>query len=47
MTMPFKSKAQLRWMFATHPQMAKQWAADTPKGTKLPNRVKKTKKRGK
>ena len=43
--MPFKSQAQLRWMYATHPEMAKQWQADTPKGTKLPKRVKPKKKR--
>ena len=26
-------------MFATHPQMARRWAAHTPKGKKLPKRV--------
>jgi hypothetical protein len=37
--MPFKSQAQERWMFATHPEMAKQWAADTPSQSALPSRV--------
>lgn len=35
--MPFKSKAQRRWMYATHPQMAKEWEEHTPKGKKLPD----------
>lgn len=35
--MPFKSKAQRRWMYANHPEMAKHWEADTPKNAKLPN----------
>jgi len=38
--MPFKSKAQERWMWATHPEMAKRWAAHTPAGERLPERVK-------
>ena len=42
--MPFKSVAQQRWMFANHPEMARQWAADTPSFAKLPARV--AKKRG-
>ena len=29
--MPFKSKAQERWMFAEHPDMAARWAKDTEK----------------
>lgn len=37
--MPFKSQAQRRWMYATHPEMAKEWEADTPKGRKLPDYV--------
>jgi hypothetical protein len=37
--MPFKSKKQEKWMWKTHPQMAKQWEAHTPKGTKLPEKV--------
>jgi len=41
--MPFKSRAQEKWMWATHPQMARQWQKETPKG-KLPEKVKKEKK---
>lgn len=41
--MPFKSEAQRRWMFAEKPEMAREWAAVTPKGKKLPERVKKAK----
>lgn len=37
--MPFKSEAQRRWMYANHPEMAKEWEADTPKGP-LPARIK-------
>lgn len=37
--MPFRSSSQRRWMFANHPSMAKQWAAETPKGEKLPEHV--------
>ena len=43
--MPFKSRAQEKWMYATHPQMARQWQKETPKG-KLPEKVKE-KKHGK
>jgi len=38
--MPFVSKKQKDWMYANKPTMAKQWQADTPKGKKLPARVK-------
>lgn len=41
--MPFKSKAQQRWMFATHPDMAKEWAHETD-FKKIPERVKKKKR---
>lgn len=34
--MPFKSKKQARWMFATHPKMAKKWAHHTPDMKGLP-----------
>lgn len=39
--MPFKSKAQERWMWAKDPAMAKRWEKDTPKSTrtKLPEKV--------
>ncbi len=39
--MPFKSKAQRKWMFANKPEMAERWEDHTPRGTKLPSRVKK------
>lgn len=45
--MPFKSEAQRRWMFATHPKMAKKWQKHTPKGKKLPQHVKKKKRKRK
>lgn len=45
--MPFKSDAQRKWMFANDPEMAKRWAAETPKGKKLPKKVAAKKKRGK
>lgn len=38
--MPFKSEAQRRWMHKNHPEMAKEWEAETPSGKKLPERVK-------
>ncbi len=37
--MPFKSKSQERWMFATHPAMAKRWAHETPSIKSLPEKV--------
>lgn len=42
--MPFKSKAQKRYLFATNPKVAKEFAEKTPKGKKLPEKVKKKKK---
>lgn len=39
--MPFKSKQQEKWMWAKHPQMARQWEAHTPNREDLPNKVKK------
>lgn len=42
--MPFKSKAQRRFLFATNPKVAKEFAAHTPKGKKLPQHVKRRKK---
>lgn len=41
--MPFKSQAQRRKLFASNPKVAKEFAAKTPKGAKLPERVKKKK----
>ncbi|MET0742968.1 MAG: hypothetical protein ABWY78_06315 [Microvirga sp.] len=42
--MPFKSQAQRSFLYATHPEMAKRWATETPKGKKLPRHVSKPKK---
>jgi len=42
--MPFKSTQQRRWMYATHPEMAKRWEKETPKGKHLPKRVRHHKK---
>ena len=40
-SMPFKSQAQRKFMYAKHPEMAKEWEEKTPKGKKLPKKVKK------
>lgn len=39
--MPFKSKAQRRWMYSQKPEMARRWEKHTPKARKasLPERV--------
>ena len=42
--MPFKSKAQRRFLFANKPEIAKEFASKTSKGKKLPEKVKKKKK---
>jgi hypothetical protein len=34
--MPFKSNAQRKFLFAKHPEVAKEFAKKTPKGKKLP-----------
>jgi hypothetical protein len=41
--MPFKSKAQQRFMFSQHPDIAKRWAKEMPAGSikKLPDTAKK------
>jgi hypothetical protein len=39
--MPLKSKAQRAWMHINKPEMAKRWEKETPKGKRLPNKVKK------
>lgn len=41
--MPFRSKAQQRFMFATKPKMAKEWAAKTPDIKSLPEKLAKRK----
>ena len=38
--MPFRSQAQRAWMHINKPEMAKKWEKHTPKGKKLPERVK-------
>lgn len=45
--MPFKSKAQRKWMYANNPKMAAEWEAATPKGKKLPARAKAKKRKKK
>ena len=37
--MPFKSKAQERFLFSQHPDIAKRWAAETPSIKALPKKV--------
>jgi hypothetical protein len=41
--MPMKSKAQRRWLHANEPEVAKKFEDKTPKGAKLPEKVKKKK----
>lgn len=41
--MPFKSKAQQRYMFTKHPKIAKELASKTKDFKKLPEKVKKKK----
>lgn len=41
--MPFKSKAQAKYMFANHPAMAKEWAKETKSIKSLPKKKKKKK----
>lgn len=38
--MPFKSKAQRKWMYANDKAMAEKWEEHTPKDKKLPAKVK-------
>ncbi|MCX7801188.1 MAG: hypothetical protein N2109_12710 [Fimbriimonadales bacterium] len=38
--MPFRSKRQMRWMFANEPEMARRWARETPDEKSLPERAK-------
>jgi len=37
--MPFKSEKQRKYLFAKEPAVAKKFAAETPKGKKLPERI--------
>jgi hypothetical protein len=43
--MPFVSEKQRAFMYSQHPDIAKRWEKETPKGKKLPKRKSKTKKR--
>ena len=43
--MPFKSKAQQRFMFATMPKTAKKWAKETSNIKALPKKKRKKKER--
>lgn len=36
--MPFKSKAQMRFLYAKHPEVAKEFAEKTPSIKKLPEK---------
>ena len=37
--MPFKSHAQRRYLWATDPELAKKFEAETPSGADLPDHV--------
>lgn len=39
--MPFKSLAQMKFLYANNPKVAKEFAAKTPSITALPKKVKK------
>jgi hypothetical protein len=43
--MPFKSKAQQKYMFSTMPKTAKKWAHETPNMKSLPKKASKKGKR--
>lgn len=48
--MPFKSDAQRRFLYSQKPEIAKEFAKETPKGADLPEKIayiKKTMKKGK
>jgi hypothetical protein len=47
--MPFQSKAQQRFMFSQHPDIAEEWAHKGPKGyiKRLPERIRSNKDRRK
>lgn len=40
---PFRSRKQMRYMFANMPEMAKRWAKETPSIKALKEKVKKRK----
>lgn len=43
--MPMKSQAQRKKLWATDPKLAEKMEKETPKGKKLPKKVKKDKKK--
>ena len=45
--MPFKSQAQRKYLYKNKPKIARKFEKETPKGAKLPKRVKKTKRKTK
>ena len=42
--MPFVSQAQRGYLYANHPEIAKEFESKTPKGKKLPYHKKKSKR---
>jgi len=44
---PFKSETQRKWMWANDKAMARKWEKHTPKGKRLPKKVKKGKRHAK
>jgi len=40
--MPFKSKSQMRFMYAKHPKIAKRWAKETANEKDLPEKKSKS-----
>lgn len=43
--MPFKSEAQRRYLYAKHPGVAREFAAKSARGKRLPARVGKKKRK--
>lgn len=43
--MPFKSQKQRAFMYSQHPEIAKRWEKETPKGKKLPEKAGKWKRK--
>lgn len=41
--MPFKSQAQMRFLYAKNPKLAKEFAAKTPNVKALPEKTRKSK----
>jgi len=41
--MPMRSQAQRKYLWANNPKVAKKFEKETPKGKKLPKKVKKKK----